>query len=321
MDCKYDSGKGASFNLNALRDRSAQAYTMQDRIQSSEKDYLYTFGICKAVQPPANCLRDNGDARTRYFWSPAWQTKSSETPSHDGSNNENLLCHYLGAPTHTNHEWSIDERDPAKGVTLTYTGGQHCTRKDPATGQAMQRRFAINFQCAPKTPEKIEQLIIDESSHCEYDITIDSEYACPSECGLEQTGAVCGAHGICGYDSDQGRARCYCNGGRQGDFCTEEAKAEEEDTNGPIVGLMVFVAIMVVLILGMLVMLWRFMQSRKVEAMGDVYHSLHNDFSNPATEIFEIERVEMGSSEPVFPMPSTGDSARDTKFEQVASQL
>lgn len=315
MDCKT-SFDGASYDLNELATQ-LPAQTVHDVQQSAEKDYLYTFGICKTVAPPTNCLNADGSSRVRWDWSPGWQTKSTESPTTTADRSA-LTCHYLGSPMADAHEWKQLD-DPSKGVTLTYTDGQTCHSQGGG-----RRKLHLMFQCAPTTVKKIEQLVIDEANHCEYEIKIDTEYACPLECGLQATGSVCGGHGICGFDRDTNKAKCYCNSGRSGQYCTAVAEAASDDSDyGPVLGLLIFVTIVVVVVLGMLVALWRFMQTRKVEVMGDVYTSLHN-----SAESFEIERVDM--SEPdrrdSFEMPNTqrpvfSAERQDTKLETIATQL
>lgn len=307
MPCSHVNDEfRTSFDLSPLQ-KSAIPYTAQDRLQTSEKNYLYTFGVCKSVAPPQNCQTKAGESRVRWSTSPAWQTRTDES-AHTVSSVESLDCKYLGSPEQDTHEWSVNPEDPAAGVTLTYTNGQSCS-----SGQ--RRKLALNFKCAPKTISKIEDLIIDESAHCEYDITIDSEYACPLECGLADTGSVCSAHGLCGYDSDAKRSRCYCNQGRIGEHCTEAAQAEGEGAAyGPLLGLLIFVALAMVVVIGLLVALVRFMRGRNVEIMGDVYQSLN---TGPDTfevvPLSDIEREESGHRAiPVMP-----PSSSNTKFSDM----
>ena len=67
-------------------------------------------------------------------------------------------CKYLGNPNFgttsnpINRQWSLyDPTDPGRGVSLTYTGGQHCSN-----GQ--QRALQINFLCSKREIEKIDQV-------------------------------------------------------------------------------------------------------------------------------------------------------------------
>ena len=103
--------------------------------------------------------------------------------------------------------------------------------------------------------------MIDESKHCTYAITIESMYACPTECGFGSGGKMCGGHGICRYDTDAGThalsgpnkapndkkgvAKCFCNAGHAGAGCSE-APAGAVATYGPVLGLLIFVTIVMV---------------------------------------------------------------------------
>jgi len=286
MNCKYvNASKGVSFDLSAIAD--TQSFMLQDRLQTSQQDYIYTFGICTAVEPPANCKTSDGKSRVRHYYSPAWQTRAGESIDTASSVNE-LDCKYLGSPDDQWHSWAIDEEDPASGVTLTYANGQSCSHKDPVSGAKIRREFAIRFRCAAHTERVIDEEVIDESAHCKYEIEIESEYACPMECGLDASGAICGGHGICGYDTDALRARCYCNRGRGGEHCTEEEGDDEGgQSSGPIVALLVIIVLGVIAVIGLLVYLLKYMNNRKAVIMGDIYSSLHSDLQERS---FDLEQ-------------------------------
>jgi len=318
IECKH-SYEGASYDLTAL---AAQMPTQSGMDLQTSNDYEYKFSICNTVAPPTNCLKTSGESKSSKDWAPAWQTRSDQkaSSSKDAQDPDRsyLLCHRIGSPEKDDHTWEHHD-DPAHGITLKYTGGQRCTNGD-------ERSLSLSFQCAASTPEKVEGHVLEEAGHCAYQIKIDTEYACPLECGLQAVGSVCSGHGICGFDKDINKARCYCNTGRSGEHCTDASEGEEkeEDSNyGPVLGLLIFVTIVVVVVLGMLVALWRFMQTRKVEVMGDVYTSLHG-----GADTFEIERVDM--SEPdreSLSVPSTqrpvfsAERSGDTRLETMATQL
>jgi len=304
MTCGFTK-KGASFDLSPLaalaKQQTGGAFTVQDRIQVYQKDYIYTFGICSSVAPPKNCLDETGKSRVRYDTAPGWQTKATDATD----------CKYLGNPDVTSHTWDVlDAANPAKGASLTYSGGQHCSN-----GQ--KRKLKLNFLCSSSTKEKIEQLVIDESAHCEYEINIESEYACPTQCGFSSSGSLCGAHGVCGYDTDKLQAKCFCNNGRAGAYCEEEASTDSVADYGPILGLVVFIAIGLVVVIAMLVALWRYLQHQKVTAMGDVYQSLHGG----VTETFEIEHVERVELGEVVMGGEGNNVMKDTTLDDVRDQL
>jgi len=175
----------------------------------------------------------------------------------------------------SNTQWSLlDKTDPGAGVTLTYTGGQHCSN-----GQ--QRALAINFKCAKNKVETFEKQIIDESAHCTYAISLESEYACPTECGFGSAGSMCNNHGICRYDTDAKKARCFCNNGFSGPGCDQTP--EEAQGYGPLLGLLIFVTIGVVALIAGIVFLWRYMQKRTLPDQ-EQYGRMQSDFGGGLVE-------------------------------------
>jgi len=270
--------KGVSFDLSALSKLTEGGDTTAfDRVQTGQSDYLYTFGICHSVAPPANCLKADGTPQVKVATAPGWQTKRSESWATMPAG-KLPSCKYLGNPDFgttsnpINRQWSLyDPTDPGRGVSLTYTGGQHCSN-----GQ--QRALQINFLCSKREIEKIDQ-VFDESEHCKYEITLESQYACPLECGFGSSGSMCGGHGICRYDTDADRARCFCNSGHSGAGCSDGAPDEEGQSYGPVLGLLIFVTIVMVALVGGIYMLWRFMSTRMMAGhQEEIYNRMRNEF-------------------------------------------
>jgi len=281
MDCRYDTGKGATYDLTPLasltQDGSGQ--DIKDRIQTTQAGYTYTIGICNSVAPPSACMK-SGKSVVRPGGhlngpSPAWQTK--------GNNPDN--CKYLGDPDMPNHhKWALlDENDPGMGVSLTYTGGQHCTHTDSA-GNKLQRALTVNFKCSANNFESFEEQVIDESDKCTYEITLESEYACPTECGFGSAGNMCNNHGVCRYDTDAKRARCFCNRGFIGPGCDTEGEEEAPPTYGPVLGLLVFVTIAVVALIAGIIFLWNYLSKRTAVTAADQYGHLSDTFGNSMME-------------------------------------
>lgn len=284
--------KRTTFDLSALSElTSAQPAVVRDRIQTSQQDYIYTFGICNNVTAPPSCTdATTGNNQVKYDKAPAWQTSATD-PKH---------CVYLAAPDKPQGatQWALlDENDPAAGVNLTYTGGQSCH-----SGGASRRTFSILLQCAANTVEKIEQQVIDESAHCAYDITIKSEYACPTQCGFGASRKLCGGHGLCGYDSDAAESRCYCNKGYHGADCSQSDDAEEAPAAAYSTSIMVLLSFVA---LGMLTMIlgaiWFIKyRAKKLDAIGDLYSRLHDDGSDSSFNSFQLDAVQ------VVPMNAMG---------------
>jgi len=280
MSCKFDTGKGASYDLSKLQELAeAKPLTAQDRLQVAQKDYLYTFGICNTVAPPENCLNNDGESRVGLYWGPGWQTNASQTLANT-PNMDDRHCFYLGGngegELSTVAKWSMLDNEDVSilGATLTYSHGQ--TYHSNGGGR---RSLILNFKCREHEFEKIEKNVMDESAHAKYEITIESEYACPVECGFGGGHSICNNHGVCGYDTDQETARCFCNEGFSGPGCDEKQATPTLQAYGPILALLIFVTIVLVALVGAVVGLWRFMSQRTVPMDGESYARLENDGS------------------------------------------
>jgi len=289
MSCQYDSGVGATYDLQKLADMSKQQSVvavdrMQIALDGTAFQYEYTFGVCTAVRAPKICQKANGDPThgVDKRWAPVWQTNMSQTEYNTPDVNDRH-CYYLGGNGGDTKEglasvaaFSLyDMENPGKGVTLTYSYGQSCHRT--TADSSGRRKTRINFLCDPTAVEKVDRYVMDESAHCEYDITIKSQYACPTQCGFGGSHEMCGGHGVCGYDTDNNEARCFCNEGYSGSGCDQGV--EEKQTlqgYGPILGLLIFVVIALVGLVVAVIGLWRFMQQRTVPLDGS-YARLDDD--------------------------------------------
>jgi len=279
MDCKYDTGKGASYDLTKLQELTqTKPFVVRDRYQVAQKDYVYTFGVYHTVEPPKMCLNADGSSRVDPYWAPAWQTNGTQT-EYNTPKIDDRHCMYLGGNGEgvlsNVAEWSVlDEEDPGTlGVRLTYTHGQHCS------SHGERRKLKLNFKCMRVGIEKIEKNVMDESSHCTYEINIESEYACPTQCGFGGGHAICNNHGVCGYDTDNNVAKCFCNEGYSGPGCDESPEQQSIKGYGAILALLIIITIAVVALGAALVGLWRFMSVRTVPMDGQSYARLENDGS------------------------------------------
>jgi len=280
MDCTYDTKLGAKYDLSKLQGwTKLKPLTVSDRLQDAEKDYVYTFGICHTVKVPDACKKTNGESKfdaSDHF--PAFQTNSTQS----GLPSEDQDCFYLGSPELNEEDktkWSlIDDKNPGAGVILTYKDGQHCSHKD-AQGNKLRRELSLKFMCSVHggEMERIRETVMDEASQCKYEITVESEFACPTECGFGGGHSMCNEHGVCGYDTDAKEARCFCNEGFGGAGCDEQKDAPGLAGYGPILGLLIFVTIAIVGLVAAVAALFRFMSKRTVPMDGESYARLGDD--------------------------------------------
>jgi hypothetical protein len=66
--------------------------------------------------------------------------------------------------------------------------------------------------CALQTSTALENHFIRETTPCVYEAYSFSVAGCPTQCEI-YNGKVCGGNGVCNYDTDMNKARCFCNDG------------------------------------------------------------------------------------------------------------
>lgn len=62
----------------------------------------------------------------------------------------------------------------------------------------------------PSSPCPI-QYWIDEFNACNYVANVYSIQGCPLECPRAASGQLCSGNGVCGFDNNLFKARCFCN--------------------------------------------------------------------------------------------------------------
>ena len=130
-------------------------------------------------------------------------------------------CFLLGKSWTTGAQPSyslLDNRlrqDPSVGFMMTFPTG------DGAGGcpNGVPRNFSVGFNCGwgpfPAAGGNVTQNFFDtitETNSCNYlASTFTGNHAgCPQQCPIVNN-RLCGANGICGYDSTLGASRCFCN--------------------------------------------------------------------------------------------------------------
>lgn len=170
--------------------------------------------------------------------------------------------------------------DPAGGVVLQYLNGDGCY----TTGS--KRKLDVHFICrdsilkSTNIPDNAEEFV-EEPSTCEYEIRVYSGYACPLECPRNSLKEVCNAHGVCGYDNVQRKARCFCDDGYKGDGCesegSESSASSSSSSSTATHAALVVVCLLLVGVLGMAGYMWT--KLRKLQLDPDAYSQLGNRFN------------------------------------------
>jgi len=301
MKCTFDTSgafeapfaaTSVHYDLTKLQQLSqVKPAVVKDRMQVAQLDYVYTFAVCSTTKPPANCLAADGTSRVDPYWAPAWQTNGTENAI-TVPDVEDRLCRYLGGngegQLSTVSKFSVlDPKNPNDlGVRLTYSYGQHGS----GAYKNQRRELDLNFKCSHACSgsqtcvenwSDPSQNVMDESHHLKYEITIESEYACPTECGFGGSHSICGGHGVCGFDTDLKQARCFCNEGYSGSGCDAASEEEGLAGYGPILALLIFVTIALVGLVAAVVGLWRFVSERTVPLDGQAYARMDSDDFTP----------------------------------------
>lgn len=176
-------------------------------------------------------------------------------------------CYRLGDDA-ANAEWSLyDSGDSSAGVVVTYVGGDDfwCDKIDNV---AAKRSFSIRMICANKYYLPTETKIV-EYIKCAYRITLSSIYGCPLECGIGER-EVCNGHGVCGFDVDLKRARCFCNTNYWGDECQNvgSRKTSVDSMTFITIGLTLFLLILLIImyiIYIIRVLIWKKVSSLRLD--------------------------------------------------------
>ena len=82
----------------------------------------------------------------------------------------------------SNEGWSLlDPKNPSRGVSLTYTGGEQCTHtQNKNSGEVYNkptRQIELNFPC--RDIEIPQPIAANEKSYCHYEVTMPCQYGCP----------------------------------------------------------------------------------------------------------------------------------------------
>lgn len=213
FDCtNFDSNMGAKFDLRDLQRTTGQpSYRVEDGdlpcTKYVEQNYTYVFNICGAVQDgiPEKC-----DDLPGLNTAAALQVNTRGTVA-EGDD----WCFKVGAYDDKKSKLTLlDQKDPTKGVALTYYG-DYCRAKEGQT--PIQRTFKIELPCSDRLNPVPTHAY--ETTACGYTVYLPSVYGCPIECPVAQR-QLCGGNGHCSYDYDKRAARCFCNHGYGGADCT-----------------------------------------------------------------------------------------------------
>ena len=162
--------------------------------------YVYTFNICKnVVSPPAACGTS--------IQAGAFQTSP---PGAAGGTWCAPLSNSLSGASPPVQVSLIDSADPSYGINVTYLGYNG--------DAACQRAFHLILRCGyepflPADNTVNTRRFIAEVDNCHYEAYSWSLAGCPLECPVGGNGQLCSGAGVCGFDRNVHRPRCFCDDG------------------------------------------------------------------------------------------------------------
>lgn len=180
------------------------------------------------------------------------------SPAFQVSNN-NGFCYRLSDGVESATWSALEEENPSKGVVLTYWNGNECT--EPGS----HRQLSIAFACGidNRNPFAREGQVVEEKDACKYEIVTESTMGCPQECPVVG-GRLCSGAGVCDYDTDAEKTRCFCSPGLTGVDCSVTIP-EPDEGFGATGGVLVFVCLLLIALLGVLVYLWNRIRTLRLD--------------------------------------------------------
>ena len=168
-----------------------------------------------------------------------------------------------------------DALKPARGVVLSYPGGDNTWCPNDASGVAKNRTFSIELLCAPTqgTPATFSTSSVLEANVCDYRVQLKSLAGCPTACITGST--LCNGNGICGYNTDAKRSQCFCNAGASGAQCAAHPTASKQLGAEGII--LIIVCLMLAGVLGLVG--YMFMRLRKLSVDPSAYGELQGKYN------------------------------------------
>jgi hypothetical protein len=207
----------ATFDLNPLSSSSAPN-TAHDR-DPVRTEFLYAWAICHGLEPTALPEGEPQELCKDKVGAAAFQIVEKKK-EHEAK------CMVLGRADSTTLSQITD--GSATGVTVKFANGDECgSTKTKAS-------FTVHYICSQFAGGDVVVGTVVEKTTCDYHLTVQSVYGCPSECYSAASAAasddVCTAHGICSVDPVFGAARCYCNSGFRGAHCDSRTSTPSSAT-------------------------------------------------------------------------------------------
>lgn len=229
--CNYDSGSGATYNLNNFA--SNGGYSVYDGLKDPNgPQHVIQFSLCGDLNPvdqnvPQCNITTGDDGSTIVGNGNVFRTCVSNcligAPKcrRHGSNTADTVNTFL----------IINNWNPASGLQLWFGAGDFTStpfQMPPLTANAPgaivnNRAMIVYMSCVDVANSTVDiPEVIPGATGGLINVLLRSYQACPNECPRSAVGfkqRICGGNGVCDYDVANSKARCFCNQGWSGDNC------------------------------------------------------------------------------------------------------
>jgi hypothetical protein len=181
------------------------------------------------------------------------------------------FCYTVGGAAAQGWNFSLyDETRPARGVSLTYLGGS-----SSFCGGGRSRSFTVSLQCSPMPLGVLSTTAtVFERNTCDYQMELKSIAGCPTQC--INNGLLCANNGVCGYDTDAKRSKCFCYSGFTGADCSASAGSASAGLSGEAI-ILIVVCVVLSMVIGLVVFM--FLKLRKLQVDPAAYDQLQGRFN------------------------------------------
>lgn len=254
------SCQGATYDMSVFTSDIGHR-VLDSRHNQDSGNFTYVFNVCGDLQQAPNSHTPNppgffGDNCNVTHGNKDGSKLDGPAPAFQLSNKYGF-CYRLGH-SYKDSDWGlVDAANPSRGVSLTYKDGNTCD-------DGQQRSLKLIFMCGKdaSNPFANSGHFVDEVDDCSYEIFTESIYGCPNQCPIVNN-MVCNNKGVCDYDTDLKAARCFCQPGWGSNDC-----ATSTDGDGgldAVGGVLIFVCILLVALLGVLVYLWNKIRTLRLD--------------------------------------------------------
>ena len=269
------SSTGPLACLHCSMQKGAFQYWSIPDVRDPKTIYNFNFGSDIATPGSPACLNKWKQPPNGNWPSGPWQGAFQVEQSLN-------TCYILGGPSALGWNFSLyDATKPARGVSVTMLNGENtfCPMNRAAKPPAPQNRtFTMSLLCANMPTSTVyTSATVFELNTCDFRMEIKSIAGCPVECtGGPASSSICGGNGVCGFDTDANRAKCYCYSGFAGSGCTPSSGPSGGGLSAEGV-ILIVVCIVLAAVIGLVAFM--FLKLRKLQVDPSAYEQMQGRFN------------------------------------------